>query len=76
MSVDFRIQFTDGFIKLNKLLEPVLSESRLASIPKLVIGQFCRGNDMNHNAILDAAQLTAVVNSQERKQCFMILKIS
>ena len=61
----FRIQFADDFIQLSKLLEPLLEEKRLAAIPKLIAGQFCRGTDMNWSATLDATHLTTQVNAQE-----------
>ena len=65
-TLTFRIQFTDAFIQLDKLLEPLLAEQKLASIPILIGGHFCRGNEMNWTATLDATCLTSKVNAQEK----------
>ena len=67
----FRIQFSDRKIQFIKLLEPLISKPELAAIPKLVLAQFCRGNDMMWGAYLDRdeqstnVQLSTNVNPQE-----------
>ena len=48
-----------------KLLEPILTENSLISIPKLVLAQFCRGTNKNPLGILDAPLLSCQVNLQE-----------
>ena len=35
------------------IMEPILSNELLMNIPKLVIGQFCRGNSMEYTCNLD-----------------------
>ena len=53
------------------MLEPLISKPELAAIPKLVLAQFCRGNDMMWSAYLDrdeqrtTDQLSTNVNPQE-----------
>ena len=67
----FRIQFSDRKIQFIKLIEPLLSKPKLATIPKLVLTQFCRGDDMMWSAYLDrdesrtTDQLSTNVNPQE-----------
>ena len=58
----FRIEFSDRSIQFNKLLQPLISE--LIGIPKLILAQFCRGDEFNGSACLDTTQLTTKVNSQ------------
>ena len=67
----FRIQFSDRKIQFKKLLEPLITKPELVAIPKLVLAQFCRGDDLMWSAYLDKNQssntvkLSNTVNPQE-----------
>ena len=59
------IHFSDSAIYLLKLIEPLLMNEKLASIPKLLLVQLCRGEDLNGTAIVDSAQSSKKYNLQE-----------
>ena len=51
------------------LLEPILNDEKLKSIPKMVLTQFCRGDSMLPTMMTDdsSEDLSSAVNAQE---CF------
>ena len=64
------MQFSDNrSIKLTKLILPLLEIPNLATIPKLKIVQFCRGDDLIETAFVDSRntynELSSKVNLQE-----------
>lgn len=63
----FSITFSDGKnIRILELLEPIFTERKFQGVPKLVIGQFCRGTSMNKTAFDSADfKLSDDVNRQE-----------
>ena len=60
--------FSDGEkIGIMELLKPILTEKKFEGVPKLVIGQFCRGESMDSFTAFDSAdfKLSEDVNRQE-----------
>ena len=75
---DEKMLFSDSAINLMKLIQPLLMNDKLSSIPKLLLVQLCRGKYMNETAIVDSAQSSKKANSQELKDLdsFFVSRLS